>query len=205
MLALSTLTVDLTYWHLAGGLVLFGAGMGLAGTPSTTAITASLPPAKQGVGSAVNDTSRELGSALGIAILGTILNAGYRNGITPPSPACPPGGHPGPVLHRLPPRRRRPAHRARPRRRHPHHRRPHAFVDAATTAFATAATVLITTAVVAALTAPRRDYTTHEGAGAAKNDQAQEGADPVQFRTHPPPEQRRPRCRHRPPRNRILH
>ena len=68
MLALSTLTVDLTYWHLAGGLVLFGAGMGLAGTPSTTAITASLPPAKQGVGSAVNDTSRELGSALGIAI-----------------------------------------------------------------------------------------------------------------------------------------
>ncbi len=78
------------------------------------------------------------------------------------------------------------SHRARPRRRHPHHRRPHAFVDAATTAFATAATVLITTAVVAALTAPRRDYTTHEGAGAAKNDQAQEGAGPRAVPDTPP-------------------
>ena len=44
--------------------------MALAGTPATTAITASLPPSKQGVASAVNDTARELGSALGIAILG---------------------------------------------------------------------------------------------------------------------------------------
>jgi hypothetical protein len=55
--------------------------MGLAGTPATTAITESLPRSKQGVASAVNDTARELGSALGIALLGTMLNQGYRDGM----------------------------------------------------------------------------------------------------------------------------
>ena len=55
--------------------------MGLAGTPATTAITASLPVSKQGVASAVNDTAREFGSALGIAILGSVLNQGYRDGL----------------------------------------------------------------------------------------------------------------------------
>jgi EmrB/QacA subfamily drug resistance transporter len=73
--------VDLTYWHFAVGLVVFAAGMALAGTPSTTAITESLPQSKQGVASAVNDTARELGSALGIAILGGVLNAQYRDGM----------------------------------------------------------------------------------------------------------------------------
>lgn len=81
LLTLGTLTVELDNGCLALGLVLFGCGMGLAGTPSTTAITASLPPRKQGVGSAVNDTSRELGSALGIAILGTLLTSHYRSGL----------------------------------------------------------------------------------------------------------------------------
>ncbi len=73
--------VTLNYWIFAAGLVLFAAGMALAGTPATTAITASLPPGKQGVASAVNDTARELGSALGIAILGSVLNQQYRSGM----------------------------------------------------------------------------------------------------------------------------
>lgn len=63
------------------GLVPFAAGMALAGTPATTAIVSSLPESKQGVASAVNDTSRELGSALGIALLGSVLNESYRNDI----------------------------------------------------------------------------------------------------------------------------
>jgi EmrB/QacA subfamily drug resistance transporter len=79
LLVLSRITVDISYWVMVTGLVVFAAGMGLAGTPATTAITESLPQTKQGVASAVNDTSRELGSALGIAILGSALNAGYRN------------------------------------------------------------------------------------------------------------------------------
>jgi Na+/melibiose symporter-like transporter len=65
------------------GLFFFAVGMGLAGTPATTAITASLPPAKQGVASAVNDVSREFGSALGIAVLGSLLASGYRDAIAP--------------------------------------------------------------------------------------------------------------------------
>ena len=73
-LVLSQLRVDTPYWFFVVGLALFALGMGLAGTPSTTAITESLPLAKQGVASAVNDTARELGSAIGIAILGSILN-----------------------------------------------------------------------------------------------------------------------------------
>ncbi len=70
---------SMTYWLFAIGIVLFAAGMGLAGTPATTAITESLPVSKQGVASAVNDTARELGSALGIAILGSVLNQAYRS------------------------------------------------------------------------------------------------------------------------------
>jgi EmrB/QacA subfamily drug resistance transporter len=65
------------------GLLFFALGMGLAGTPATTAITASLPPAKQGVASAVNDVSREFGSAVGIAVLGSLLASGYRDAIAP--------------------------------------------------------------------------------------------------------------------------
>jgi EmrB/QacA subfamily drug resistance transporter len=75
---LATLEVGSSYWHFLAGLIPFGAGMALAGAPATTAIVASLPPEKQGVASAVNDVSRELGGALGIAVLGSLFNAGYR-------------------------------------------------------------------------------------------------------------------------------
>lgn len=78
---IATLGVELNYAVFVAGLLLFGAGMGLAGTPATTAITESLPVSKQGVASAVNDTARELGSALGIAVLGSALNQAYRDGL----------------------------------------------------------------------------------------------------------------------------
>jgi len=86
---LSQLHVDSSYWHFVLGLAFFGLGMGLAGTPATTAITASLPMSKQGVASAVNDTGRELGSAFGIAILGSLLNQGYRDGMADAVAALP--------------------------------------------------------------------------------------------------------------------
>ena len=50
-------------------------------TPATNAIVASLPRAKQGVASAVNDLSRELGAAFGVAIIGSAFNTGYRSSI----------------------------------------------------------------------------------------------------------------------------
>lgn len=66
------------YWLLLAGLVPLGIGMGAAMTPATAAITEALPAAQQGVGSALNDLSREVGGALGIAVIGTIVTTTYR-------------------------------------------------------------------------------------------------------------------------------
>jgi hypothetical protein len=52
--------------------------MGLAMTPATSGITAALPAAQQGVGSAINDLSREVGGAVGIAVLASILTSTYQ-------------------------------------------------------------------------------------------------------------------------------
>ncbi len=80
---MSRLTVDSEYLQFLGSLLVFGVGVAWTATPATTAITGSLPRAKQGVASAVNDTTRELGSALGVAIMGTIYANSYRDAITP--------------------------------------------------------------------------------------------------------------------------
>jgi EmrB/QacA subfamily drug resistance transporter len=66
------------YWLLAIGLLVLGVGMGAAMTPATSNITNALPPAKQGVASAINDLSREVGGAIGIAVIGSIMTAIYR-------------------------------------------------------------------------------------------------------------------------------
>lgn len=60
------------------GFALVGLGNGQTTAPSTTLIMGSVPRAKSGVGSAVNDLSRELGGALGIAVLGSVLASIYR-------------------------------------------------------------------------------------------------------------------------------
>jgi MFS family permease len=77
----TTLDVGSSYWPLLVGLVPLGAGMALAMTPATAAITDALPREKQGVGSAMNDLARELGGALGIAVLGSVLQSGYRTNL----------------------------------------------------------------------------------------------------------------------------
>jgi MFS family permease len=75
---LSELSAGSPYWIIVAGLLPLGFGMGLAMTPATTAITEALPLDKQGVGSAMNDLSREFGGALGIAVIGSVLAGGYR-------------------------------------------------------------------------------------------------------------------------------
>jgi MFS family permease len=75
---LAQLGTHSSYLLIVAGLVPLGAGMGLAMPPATTAITDALPKAQQGVGSALNDLSRELGGAFGIAVIGTILTSTYR-------------------------------------------------------------------------------------------------------------------------------
>ena len=76
---LAQLKTDSSYWLLLAGLLPLGAGMGAAMTPATSAITEALPSSQQGVASALNDLSREVGGALGIAVIGSILTAGYRS------------------------------------------------------------------------------------------------------------------------------
>jgi EmrB/QacA subfamily drug resistance transporter len=66
------------YPLLALSLVVSAAGMGMVTAPSTGAIIVSLPLNKAGVGSAVNDTTRELGGALGVAVMGSLLASLYR-------------------------------------------------------------------------------------------------------------------------------
>ena len=74
-------SADGGYLSVLPGLAAMGLGAGLAMTPSTEAITSSLPREQQGVASALNDLTRELGAALGIALLGGLLVAGYQNAI----------------------------------------------------------------------------------------------------------------------------
>jgi hypothetical protein len=55
--------------------------MGITVAPATGGIMASVPLSRAGVGSAVNDTTRELGGALGIAVLGSIVSSAYRGSV----------------------------------------------------------------------------------------------------------------------------
>ncbi|MFG1609367.1 MFS transporter [Actinoplanes sp. NPDC049265] len=83
-------SVDGGYLSVLPGMVAMGFGMGLSMTPSTEAITSALPRERQGVASALNDVTRELGTALGVALLGAIVSAGYRDAIGSRLGAVPP-------------------------------------------------------------------------------------------------------------------
>jgi EmrB/QacA subfamily drug resistance transporter len=61
------------------GLLLFGLGAGIAMPAATEMIMATLPPARAGVGSAVNDTVREFGGALGVAVIGSVAATSYAS------------------------------------------------------------------------------------------------------------------------------
>jgi EmrB/QacA subfamily drug resistance transporter len=63
------------------GLLLFGLGAGIAMPAATELIMATLPPARAGVGSAVNDTVRELGGALGVAVIGSVAASTYASNL----------------------------------------------------------------------------------------------------------------------------
>ena len=78
---LTTLSPDTPYLVIAGAFAVLGAGMSITVAPATGEIMTSVPLSKAGVGSAVNDTTRELGGAFGIAIMGSIANTAYRSSI----------------------------------------------------------------------------------------------------------------------------
>jgi EmrB/QacA subfamily drug resistance transporter len=71
------------YLLIVIGQIILGVGLGIAFSPATTTVMNSVPLAKAGIGSAMNDTTRQLGGALGVAVLGTVATNAYLNGVQP--------------------------------------------------------------------------------------------------------------------------
>jgi hypothetical protein len=75
------------YGTIAAQMVVLGTGMGLTSAPATEAIMGVVPPAKAGVGSAVNDATRLLGGTLGVAVIGSAYASLYASRLTSALPA----------------------------------------------------------------------------------------------------------------------
>ena len=70
--------VDSAYWgRIVASMVLMAGGLAFTTGPATEAIMGALPAARVGAGSAVNDTTREIGGTLGVAIVGAVMNSIY--------------------------------------------------------------------------------------------------------------------------------
>lgn len=76
-----TIDIHMALWAILCGFFVQGLGMGLSMPPSTDSIMGSIPKAKAGVGSALNDTTIELSAAMSIAILGSYVNRIYLSHI----------------------------------------------------------------------------------------------------------------------------
>lgn len=74
---LATLSPGDGYPRLVVALVVMGAGSGMAGPAVYGTLLGALPPDRAGVGSAVNDTVQQVGQALSVAVLGSVLTAAY--------------------------------------------------------------------------------------------------------------------------------
>lgn len=70
-----------TYLHVLGSMLVMMTGMSLTTTPATNMLMSAIPRNRAGMGSAMNDTTRELGGALGIAVLGSVLGSTYSSKI----------------------------------------------------------------------------------------------------------------------------
>jgi MFS transporter, DHA2 family, multidrug resistance protein len=90
LLALSRVGVDANYPYLVFALMVTAVGMGFTMAPSTASIMSAIPMNKAGVGSAVNDTTRELGGALGVAVLGSIVVSHYSSALVDKLHSVPP-------------------------------------------------------------------------------------------------------------------
>jgi EmrB/QacA subfamily drug resistance transporter len=81
LVLLSFIKTETGYWTVISMMCLMAAGMGLTMAPATESVMGSLPREKAGVGSAVNDTTRQMGGALGVAVIGTMVASVYASGI----------------------------------------------------------------------------------------------------------------------------
>ncbi len=76
---ISQSTPTMPYTVIAMQMVMMGIGLGLTTAPATESILSVLPPAKAGVGSAINDATREAGGTLGVAIIGSVYTSLYAS------------------------------------------------------------------------------------------------------------------------------
>ena len=90
LLLFSLAGVDTEYWYIAIVLIVMALGVSMTMPSLSTGIVQSVPMHKAGVGSAVNDTTREVGGAIGIALVGTIVTSIYRDRLSPALDALPP-------------------------------------------------------------------------------------------------------------------
>jgi EmrB/QacA subfamily drug resistance transporter len=72
-------SVDTPYWLIGTGLFLLALGMGTVMAPATDSVMGAVPEHKAGVGSAMNDVTRQVAGAFGVAVIGSILNTVYTN------------------------------------------------------------------------------------------------------------------------------
>jgi predicted MFS family arabinose efflux permease len=75
LLILRAVTLDITVWRLLPGLALYGAGIGFAGAQLTNVVLSEVPDENAGAGSGANTTVRQVGSALGVSVIGALLTA----------------------------------------------------------------------------------------------------------------------------------
>jgi MFS transporter, DHA2 family, multidrug resistance protein len=75
----SGLTLETSYLTIVGQMVLLGGGLGLTSAPATESVMGAVPEDQFGIGSAVNDTTREVGGTLGVAVVGSVFASIYAS------------------------------------------------------------------------------------------------------------------------------
>lgn len=79
LISFRALATDTPYWYILICVILLVSGMALSMSPMTAAIMSAVPPRRAGAGSAMNDATRELGAALGVAVMGSIAASQYAS------------------------------------------------------------------------------------------------------------------------------
>jgi len=158
LIAMAGVSASSAYIDIIWRLVLMACGMGLTMAPATESIMGSLPLGKAGVGSAVNDTTRQVGGALGVAIIGSVASSLYSSHVVDAIPANVPPRVAGEIENSL-----GVALQAGARIPGLADAAQIAFVDGMRAAVLVAAAAAILGAVVAALWLPARARDAHEG------------------------------------------
>lgn len=97
LIAMAGVDASSSYASIVWRLVIMATGMGLTMAPATESIMGSLPLGKAGVGSAVNDTTRQVGGALGVAVVGSVAASLYSGRVADAIPADTPRGIAGEI------------------------------------------------------------------------------------------------------------